>query len=369
MDSHELKIKLRNYKLLDKISPEYLDLVIEEIFNVGYNVWIKNFIRNDVVNEINSSNTNLITENKQSSNKGQIGESVVIDILKEKFPDTIVENTSKIPHSGDIQVTLSSKSKIILEVKNYNKTIDQEQIDKLKFDMKFSNIYFAIFISLNSGIVGKKRFEIETFYYNKHNYFIMYIPYSIQKTIPNRKYIITHNSYEESIFNLSIKLEYSLCVLSSLCDNINKKVSFKNKHIPNADFDYIIEQFEKFYEEFRIVKSSAFKLEENIKKTVDSHLMVLKDYEHNIKSNINKLISKKLNNYETTNDKSFVIKSNDLIQMENGQVNFDIYSMNLIVGKIVKIDKFYDLFLIHNKNIYYDFFDDYNECINFLYSI
>ena len=35
---------------------------------------------------------------------------------------------------------------MIIEVKNYNKTIDQCEIDKLKFDMKFNKISYAIFI-------------------------------------------------------------------------------------------------------------------------------------------------------------------------------------------------------------------------------
>jgi hypothetical protein len=99
---------------------------------------------------------NSITESKLSCSKGSSREDIVMDIIIDKFNNFIVENTSKKHHSGDIQVKLPSGNKIIIEVKNYNKTIDQDQIDKLKFDMKFNNIKGALFVSLNSGIVGKK---------------------------------------------------------------------------------------------------------------------------------------------------------------------------------------------------------------------
>ncbi len=372
---YNFKIKFDQYKLLDKINPEFLDTIIEDIFNTGYNIWVKNYIKNDVIahlNNTNSTNTqelNNITENKQSSAKGQSGENIVIDIVKDKFPDTLVENTSRIPHSGDIQLTLSSKSKIILEVKNYNKTIDLEQIDKLKFDMKFSNIYYALFISLNSGIVGKKRFEIETFYYNKHYYYIMYIPYSMHKIIPNRKYTITHNPLEDSVFNLSTKLEYSICVMTTLSENIYKNIRFKNYNISNSDIDFLINKFEKFYDEFRIVKASALRLEENIKKSIDSHLSVLKEYENNIKSNINKLISKKLDINIFSKPPNFVITTNKILELNDGLENYDILYLGEFVGKIIKIKNCYDLLVVHNGRNYHDFFDDYNECINFLYSL
>ena len=227
MNNLNYQLDLTEFKLLSNISPDYLPFVLNDIFSIGYNTWIKNFIRNDpsILNlNLNPTQTeNNITDSKLTS-KGQTGENIVIDILKEKFPDFQIENTSKYPQSGDIQVTTTNKIKMIIEVKNYNKTIDQEQIDKLKFDMKFSNINLSIMISLNSGIVGKKRFEIESFYFNKRNNYIIYIPYSMHKLIPNKKYMISHNSLDDSIYNLTLKIEYSVCIIQSIGENI-----FSNK--------------------------------------------------------------------------------------------------------------------------------------------
>lgn len=378
-------IDLDKYKLLRSINPEYLDCIVDDILTQGYNLWVKNFIKSDpsIIFNSNQNNRdnnlstdclNSITDSKLTS-KGSSGENVVIDILKERFPDYQIENTSKIPHYGDIQVITSNKIKIMIEVKNYNKTIDQDQIDKLKFDMKFTNINLAIFISLNSGIVGKKRFEIESFYYGKTNYYIMYIPYSMHKSIPNRKYIITHNSIEDSVFNLTLKIEYSLCVIQSIGEKI-----ISNKHsIYNTNLDYLIEYLEKFYEEFRIVKYSGIRLEENIKKSLDSHLQIMKDYESSIKSNINNLLAKKITQH---NDKEiynnfkpkFFIKNvkNTISDDQSNLVNQEIYFNNIIIGKIIQIQNKFDLFVqnitTHDQFIN-EFFDDYEECILFLNSL
>ncbi len=139
MDNHNnnliYNIDLNKFKLLGNISPDFIEFALDDIFNLGYNNWVKNFIKNDPNILINSNSNqnqtdNNITDSKLTS-KGQSGENIVLDILKDKFPDYLIENTSKLAHHGDIQVTTTNKIKIIVEVKNYNKTVDQEQIDKL----------------------------------------------------------------------------------------------------------------------------------------------------------------------------------------------------------------------------------------------
>ncbi len=352
---------LNKYPLLKNINQEYLPTIYQEIFESGYNCWIRNFIKNDIV----ESQSNNITENKISSTKGQIGENTVIDIIQEKFPDFIVENTSKIPHAGDIQITLPSKKKMIIEVKNYNKTVDQDQIDKLKFDMKFSSITFAIFVSLNSGIVGKKRFDLDVFTFNKKNYHILYLPYSLQKTIPNKKYIINYNSFHESIYNLTLKIEFSICIMTSLINSILKST---NKSTWTTDLDYLIHQFSVLFEEFRSVKNSYSRLEENIKKALESHLNVIKDFEHNIKSKINKLVDKKLGIgiiKKPLSDTVFIKIDNE---SENYNIFYDSDQTNLI-GKIVKIGNIYDLLINYDDIFISELFENFDECINFLHKI
>ena len=358
MDKYNLEIDLQKYPILNKINKDYLDTVILDIFNNGYNSYVRNQIINTEI--INTINTNNITENKTSSSKGQLGENIVYEILVERFQDHCIENTSKVPHSGDIQITLKNQNKVIVEVKNYNKTIDQGELEKMRFDMKFNNIYYGIFLSLNSGIVGKKRFEIETFYYNKANYYILYVPYAMHKIIPTRKYTITHNNIDDGLINLTIKVEFCVCIISNLTTNIIKQNTNIIKYY-NLDnhIDYVISQLNKFYEEFNSLKQSAIKLEENVKKSIDNHLNVIKEYEFSIKNNINRLLGTKM--------QSNIICRNDLSNIFNilkiNKFTWDIQINNIIYGKIVKIDDLYDIFININDVSYNEQYESYEECV------
>lgn len=367
MNRIKYEIDINKYTFLKNVSEKdslVLSSVIDEIFNLGYHHYIKSLTANATLAISNTnlkveSETNNITDNKTTS-KGQLGENVVYDILVEKFSDYQIENMSKIPHSGDIQVELGSKNKIIVEVKNYNKTIDQEQIDKLKFDMKYSNIYYSIFISLNSGIVGRKRFELETFYFNKQNYIILYIPYAMHKSIPSKKYMISHNSIDESISNLTFKVEFSICIMTSIAEKFSKPYFNRLQYEQTKNLDHLIDEFNKFYDEYRLIKNSAVKMEDSIKKSLESHVNVIKDYENNIRNNINKLINKKINlckeNYETN------ILDHKIVIKEYCKNNWNILSNNTIYGKIIFINNKYDLLFKFKDIIIQKEFDNFESC-------
>ena len=125
-NKYDYQINLEKYSLLKKINPDYLATIIDDIFDNGYQQYVRNFIKSEstVDNTVNNVvKVNNITENKYSSStKGQSGENIVNDILLERFQDYNIENTGKIPHSGDFQLTLTNKNRLIIEVKNYNKT-------------------------------------------------------------------------------------------------------------------------------------------------------------------------------------------------------------------------------------------------------
>ena len=348
------KISLLKYSLFEKIDNLKIPYLIDEIFELGYSYYIKNLIKVDLQNQ----NTNSITESKLSANKGYTGENIVMDILIDRFNSFQIENTSKIPHSGDIQITLPSYKKIIVEVKNYNKTIDQDEIDKLKFDMKFNKITAAIFISLNSGIVGKKRFELEIFSYELIDYYIIYIPYSMHKTLPNKKNIITHNNIEDSITNLTIRLEFGICIIQNIIEKFKNNIYNKNI-ISNIDLDIITYQLNSIYEEFKLVKNSAYKLEENIKKNFENHSNSIKEFENIIIKKINKIIKNKIYSENNFEKKKIKLKLNNYS-------NWNILINNKIYGMIIKINDIYDLFLNYNNVLIDKKFIDFKECKKYL---
>lgn len=363
IDNLKILISKQKYPILNKISEEHLKYVIDEIFELGYSQYMKNLIRTDVQTTLNQQQnlTNSITESKHSTLKGSMGENIVIDILIDKFPNCVVENMSKIPHSGDIQITLPSKNKLIIEVKNYNKTIDQEQIDKLKFDMRFNNIRGALFVSLNSGIVGRKKFELEFFKNNIDDCFIIYLPYSMHKSIPDKKNIISHNSIEDSILNLSMKLEFGICIIQNIiCRKDTETIGNLNKFCSSQELDWMTTQFNQLYTEFKNIKNSIRKLDDGIKKSLDSHKSVINEYENFILNKINNLIGTKLYTEE-----HFNIKKN--IQLEkNNFGGWDIIINEQMCGMIVCVEYAYDVLINYNNNLLNKHFGNFVECLNYV---
>lgn len=361
-------IKLDKYALLKKINPDYLNIIIEDIFENGYNAYVRSLMNmgDGCVGLGTGGGSNTITEQKVSSVKGQIGENIVYDILIEKFPDFTIENTTKVAHSGDIQIVLPNYNKVIIEVKNYNKTIDTTELDKLKYDMKFNKCNYAIFISLNSGIVGKKRFQLETFYYDRENYYILYVPYAFLKGIPNKKSVIVHNSMDDSLNNLTIKLEFCICIISNLSNMLNTTTNHNistttanihidtNHHNCIGTISNIINEVNDIYNDFLLVKQSYIKMEENIKKALDNNMQNIKDYEINIKNRIKKLVSDNIS------------KSNNVyINVEEDKQNngWNVFKDNLLIGRITYINNIYDYLINYNDKLYCNTCNNYNDCI------
>ena len=50
----DILILKNKYKLLDKIGEDKLEFVIDEIFELGYSMYMKNFIKTDLINEFQS---------------------------------------------------------------------------------------------------------------------------------------------------------------------------------------------------------------------------------------------------------------------------------------------------------------------------
>lgn len=333
-DTNNIKfnLSLDKYSLLKKIDKNLIDFTIEEIFEIGYSSYVKNFIKKSF--EIDFNNNEITNNKEKEKNKGYYGENIVYDIILNKFNNLVVEQTGKIPHSGDINIIFPSKKKMIVEVKNYNKTVDIEQIEKLKFDMKYSKINYAILLSLNSGIVGKKKFELESFLIDGVVSFILHMPYCFQKSIPNKKNIIIHNSFEECINNLTIKLEFAISIVENLSNNMNDYTSFRN-NFNLVCVETLTDQLNVVYDEFKIIKKSSLKLEENIIKNLNSHLSTVKDFEFSIKKRISSLI----------NDKLKLIKNNNFNIKQYNETTWNIYLDKKICGRIILLNNKYGVFI------------------------
>jgi hypothetical protein len=117
----------------------------------------------------------LTESNNKSVLKGNMGENFVASVIKGNFPDYTLLDMSKVAEASDYHLVLPSGDIFMIEVKNYSNVIPTKEIVKFKRDMIKNGSKIGIFISLNTGITGKKRFDIETL---NHKQKILYIPNS-----------------------------------------------------------------------------------------------------------------------------------------------------------------------------------------------
>ena len=189
----------------------------------------------------------------------------------------------------------------------------------------------------------------------------------MHKLVPTKKNIIIHNSLEESISNLSIKLEFSICIMSNLITSLIKRdqglISYNDL---DKNVDVLISELNKIYEEFILIKQSSIKMEDTIKKSLEINSQNIKEFEIGIKNRINQLVNIKINNNssnENNKNNNYNKKSNYKIsQFENN--NWNIFINNMLIGKIILYDNIYDLLIMINEKYHNVQYDSYEKIIN-----
>jgi hypothetical protein len=95
-----------------------------------------------------------------SSLKGKIGESIIEQVVNDFFKEDDLQNTCKIPRSGDYQLHFKDGFTIMLEIKIYKHKVDSKEVAKFIRDLKYQKMS-GILISLSSDIVKKRKLEIQ----------------------------------------------------------------------------------------------------------------------------------------------------------------------------------------------------------------
>lgn len=89
--------------------------------------------------------------------KGAVGQSDFFELIKEYTTWTGIEDTSKTSHAADLHGYID-KIETMFEVKNYTSDVPTKEVVKMIRDMEtHSNISYGVFVSMNTGIVGKKK--------------------------------------------------------------------------------------------------------------------------------------------------------------------------------------------------------------------
>lgn len=187
----QFNIKLENYNELCNYKKNSLNSKCKEIFDLGYRLMYPNLTnvsdenslilsrldevtRNTPqISDLNRSITQLLGITSNSSKKGEFVEGIVEEYIIDKYSESSYEVKRSEGHCGDGWLTLPNSSKVIVEVKAYSKTVNECEVEKLRYDMKYNKINYGIMVSLGSKIQNSKLIDLELFNSNGENYYIV----------------------------------------------------------------------------------------------------------------------------------------------------------------------------------------------------
>lgn len=232
---------------------------------------------------------NLLGITNSSSKKGEASENMIYGMIRAKFKDYALEETRHLPHNGDAILNIihndqngsdhsdhtnsqNNYTQVMLEVKNYTKTVDRDEIDKLIYDMKYTHIRYAIIISLRSGFINRKQMSIQEFQYNDETYTIIFLP---------------------NLFGQIDMIEASIILVQRIIDLHNSR---QNKTQSNLEikwlYNHVIEHLKELdivYKDFEQFKQKYYVLENSIKQNLHDYYFALRGYEMDIKNRINSI--------------------------------------------------------------------------------
>jgi len=154
------RIEILNSQKLNDIDRKNLDVLtnMQSTFEKSLDSHQINNKIMSIENTLSSINENF---SNNSSKKGQVAETVLLNILTESFSDTEVIDTSHIPNSGDIQLVRENKPTILIDSKNFgSKTVPKRDLDKFYNDIQQNNCS-GILCNAFGGIANKQHFEID----------------------------------------------------------------------------------------------------------------------------------------------------------------------------------------------------------------
>ena len=306
--SEEVIIKLNN-----KYSKEEIEIIAKNLLLDWCDYKTKNdyetYQIKESIQQLQQVTKDIFGLSKTSQKRGEIGENMIYTIFQNDYQNYSFEKTNHISHSADAIVTTPNNDKFLLEIKNYQNVIDQKEITKLKYDMEYTNINYALLISIQSGIVGKKTIDIEKFIIN------------------NKEQTIVYCSY---IFDEPHKLHSCITLLESLI-----KIKSENYNYFKDEIIETIKDITEIYDIIKNLNSQYLLVENNIKEQLSNFYLIIRDYQIKIRDKINK-ISKKIDDMIYISSEEFIDNFNEsecILQVN--KINDLIIANNL---KIIKKD-------------------------------
>jgi len=222
IDNVSLIVENKSNTLIQNINEQIIKYISNSENNLTANINNIKEITNtnhSIQDKINQELLLYLNKNKNSASKGIIGEEKLHVVLNELFPTADIINTTGKTASGDFILKRTNKPTILIENKLYSTNVDKHEIDKFIRDIN-KNKCHGIFISEQSGIVGKDNFQIDI----HDNFILVYI----------------HKcNYESYKINTAINI---IDIVSSKINHIHDK----NATIPNDILTNINNEFQAF---------------------------------------------------------------------------------------------------------------------------
>lgn len=112
---------------------------------------------------LTQSVSEVLKKMENSSIKGKISENILFNTLVSMYPCAQIDSVGTTKETGDIMMTRKDRPRILIENKNWDKNVVQEEVKKFLHDVEQQNCC-GLFLAQNCGIANKEDFEI-----NVHN--------------------------------------------------------------------------------------------------------------------------------------------------------------------------------------------------------
>ena len=247
----QFKAKIDDYPELGNLKKTCISKRVKDIFNLGYRLMYPdvNDISSDTrllyskleqlasnqpqISDLNKSVTQLLGITSNSSKKGELVEKIVEDYIKLKYSGDSYEVKRSEGHCGDGWLTLPNKSKAIVEVKAYSKTVNESEVEKLRYDMRYNQIPYGIMISLGTKIQNSKLIDLELFTYNSKTFYIVKLgPIFESKDVLEIGFDLLEkiSTLDKCEFNKVILEDNLLMKTNLLLEKINKNQQLKDSY-------------------------------------------------------------------------------------------------------------------------------------------
>ena len=247
---------------------------------------------NEKLEELSKIIEKLFGISNTSSKKGQISENLIYNMLEEKFSDYSYDVKRHIAHHADGELTSPTGMKSLIEIKNYTNTVNKDEVEKFKYDLKYTKNNFGIFISLQTGIAFRKGIDYETFQDGDETYHIIYISKLMEDTNKLQSAILLI----ENLYKINSK------------DNIDLKIQ-QIKKIVYDNFN----ELESLISKTSDIRNEYVKMESVIKQNFDSFYCKLRSHETEMKAKMQKVWLNLFNDLDYI-DKNYIDLNTSLLQ-------------------------------------------------------